>query len=289
VATATITNPEASAALVDKRQLEHLELELLLTGVARRYGYDFRDYARPALLRRLRLAQRREGAKTLTGLLDRVLHDAAAMARVVEIVAVHTTAMFRDAEFHAALRSEVVPLLRTYPFVRIWYAGCGTGEDVYGLAIVLHEEGLLDRCRMYATDVSEIALDRARAGRYPLRDLRDWAAAYRRAGGIGELTAYYTSDDANAVMRPSLRDNVLFSHHNLATDGAFQEFQLVLCRNVLSHYDAPLRNRALSLLSGSLSRFGVLGLGPKETLQGSPVEERFHEVLPGVRLFRRLG
>lgn len=288
MATATTAEPSDSA-LVDKRQLENLELDLLLTGVARRYGYDFRDYARPALLRRLRLAQRREGTKTLSGLLDRVLHDSAAMQRMVEIVAVHTTAMFRDPPFHAALRQDVVPLLRTYPFVRIWYAGCGTGEEVYALAILLQEEGLHDRCRIYATDVSEIALDRARQGCYPLRDLTTWAGSYRLAGGTGELASYYSSDGTNAVMRGSLRDGVLFSHHNLATDGPFNEFQLVLCRNVLVDYDAPLRDRALSLLSGSLSRFGVLGLGSKETLQGTPVEGRFQELASGVRLYRRLG
>jgi chemotaxis protein methyltransferase CheR len=285
----SVAAPAANSnALVDKRQLENLELDLLLTGVARRYGYDFRDYARPALLRRLRLAQRKEGARTLSGLLERVLHDPDAMARLVDVVAVHTTAMFRDAAFFAALRRDVVPLLRTYPFARIWYAGCGTGEDVYAIAIVLEEEGLRERCRIYATDVSEIALAQARKGVYPLRDLRAWAGAYRRAGGTGELAAYHTGDP-QAVMRPSLRDRVLFSHHNLATDGAFNEFQLVLCRNVLVHYDPPLRNRALSLISGSLSRFGVLALGLKETLQGTAVEAQFQELPSSVRLYRRLG
>lgn len=286
----TATAPAApSSGAPDKRQLENVELDLLLSGVARWYGYDFRDYARPALLRRLRLAQRREGTKTLTGLLDRVLHDPAAMARLVEIVAVHSTAMFRDAAFLSALRDDVLPWLRTYPFVRIWYAGCGTGEEVYALAILLTEAGIYDRCQIYATDVSEIALERARQGVYPVRELRTWATAYRRTGGAGELTAYYTSNDRHATMRPSLRANVLFSHHNLATDGPFNEFQLVLCRNVLVHYDASLRDRALALLSGSLTRFGVLGLGSKEALQGTAVERQFRELASGGRLYRRLG
>lgn len=262
-------------------------MDLLLSGIARRYGYDFRDYARPSLIRRLRLAQHREGAATISSLLDRVLHDAQAMTRVVEAVSVHTTTMFRDADFYLALREHVLPVLRTYPFIRIWHAGCATGEEVYSLGILLHEEGLADRCRVYATDMSEAVLDRARKGVYSLKSIRDYTIAYQRAGGREDFSSYYTADAHNAVFRQSLRSNVVFSQHNLATDGAFNEFHLVLCRNVMIYFEDRLRDRAHGLIHSSLGKFGMLGLGKKETVRFTPYENLYQELPSAVRLYRR--
>ena len=271
----------------DEREIEELELELLLTAVAQRYGYDFRSYARGSLERRVRNAMEKEGVATLSRLQERVLHDPAAMHRFVETVTVHTTAMFRDPEHYLAIRQHVIPLLRTYPFARIWHAGCATGEEVYSLAILLEEEGLYDRCRIYATDISDLVLDRARKAIYPLHMMRDYTINYQRAGGTREFSSYYTADDKNAVLRQALKRNIVFSQHNLVSDGVFNEFHVVLCRNVTIYFDEPLRNRVHRLIHESLMKFGVLGLGAKESLRDTPFESHYEALAPEVKLWKR--
>lgn len=272
----------------DHRETEKIELELLLTGMAQRYGYDFRNYARASLMRRIHLAMQREGLPNISALQAKVMHDAACMLRLVETISVHTTAMFRDAEFYLTLRREVIPLLRTYPFIRIWHVGCSTGEEVYSLAIVLEEEGLYERCRLYATDISDGALERARKGVYRLSGLREHTGAYLRAGGQRDFSSYYVTDHENAVLRQSLRRNVVFSQHNLASDGPFNEFQLILCRNVTIYFDNVLRARAHSLFFGTLIKFGILGLGIKESLASTPFEAHYQELPGGHRLYRKV-
>lgn len=271
-----------------EHQTEALEVELLLAGVAERYGYDLRGYSRASLMRRVRLAVGREGLSSVSALQAKVLHEPPAMVRFMERVAVHTTAMFRDADVYHALRRDVIPLLRTYPFIRIWHAGCSSGEEVYSLAILLHEEGLYDRCRLYATDFSDAVIERARRGIFPLPAIREYTAAYQKAGGLRDFSDYYQADASHAIMRQSLRRNLIFSEHNLVCDGVFNEFHLILCRNVMIYFDRELRERVHGVLYESLKKFGILNVGKKESLHATPFEDRFQEVGSDLKIYRRV-
>ncbi len=267
--------------------LEALELELLLWGVWRRYGYDFRQYTRPTLLRRVRTMMQSEGATTMTALLERLLREPELMARFVAGVSIHASQMFRDPEFFLALRTLAMPILRTYPFLRIWHAGCATGEEVYSLSILLHEEGLHERCRIYATDISQQVLERARRGAFPIGTMQGHTENYLGSGGKKAFSCYYTADAEHAVFHPWLRRNVVFAQHNLVCDGIFNEFHLILCRNVMLYFNASLRERVHELLRASSVRFGLLGIGQKETLNHSSSECSYTELSPGTRLYRR--
>ena len=272
-------------------QTEALEVHLLLTGLAERYGYDLRGYLRPAVAGRCREVMREEGLPSISALQERVLRDRACGLRLVERVAVHPSPMFSDPDLFEALRGQVVPLLRTYPFVSIWHPGCATGEQVYSMAILLHEEGLLARARIYATDLSEAVVAQAQAGAFPLSAMDDAAAAYRLAGGRRNLADYYRRVEGGgiAVMQPLLRENLVFFQHNLVCDAAFNEFQLVLCRNVVSQFDRELQARAHGILFDSLTRFGVLALDSRESIDGTPFQDRY-QPLPGeIGLYRRTG
>jgi chemotaxis protein methyltransferase CheR len=285
----SLTSPERLAAEADdERRLQALEIELLLTGLAERYGYDFRHYARASLTRRIRRAMVSENAHSVSALQNKLLHDAGAAMRFVAAVSVHTTAMFRDPDVYKAIRTDVIPLLRTYPFVRIWHAGCSSGEEVYSLAILLEEAGVYDRCRIYATDISDAILERARQGVFPLRIMREHTRAYQRAGGSRDFSSYYVTDHERAVFRSSLRRQVVFSQHNLVCDSAFNEFQLVVCRNVLLYFDQTLRQRAHDLFHSSLSNFGILVLGKKESLRFTEYDQMFQELKSGLRVYRRI-
>jgi chemotaxis protein methyltransferase CheR len=268
--------------------LEELELDLLLTGIARRWGYDFRGYSPASLRRRVRKAMTREGARSLSALQERVLHRPEALQRFISVLSVNVTGMFRDPQVYRALRKQVLPMLRTYPFVRVWHAGCSTGEEVYSMAILLHEEGLLERCRIYATDISDDLLQRARRGVFPLRDMQDYTAAYHRAGGRGDFSSYYAADHENAILREDLRRHVVFSQHNLVSDSSFNEFQLVLCRNVMIYFSEELRLRVHQLFYDSLVNFGVLALGVKETLRYTPFVDRYEPLVESLGLYRRV-
>jgi chemotaxis protein methyltransferase CheR len=268
--------------------VEALEIELLLTAIERRYGYDFRNYSGASLRRRIRRAVEREGVRAISELQSRILHDPYCMHRFVTSVAVCATAMFRDSTFYLAMRKTVIPLLRTYPFIRIWHAGCATGEEVYSMAILLEEEGIYDRCRLYATDLSDELLDRAQTGIYPLDKIRHYTTNYHRAGGTAEFSSYYTADHKNAILRSSLKRNIVFSQHNLASDGSFNEFNVILCRNVMIYFDNELRNRVHELLYASLGMFGVLGVGMKESLLATPHEDRYQALDANVRLYQRM-
>ena len=267
--------------------VEDLELQLLLEGILHRYGFDFRHYAVASLRRRIRGIVEKEGVASISALQERVLREPACMARFITSLSVPVTAMFRDPSFYRALRSEVVPVLRTYPFVRIWHAGCSTGEEVYSLAILLTEEDLYDRCRIYATDLSDATLQRATKGIYDLSRMRDYTHNYQLFGGKSEFSSYYTADHERVIFSPRLRKNIVFSQHNLVSDGPFNEFNLILCRNVMIYFDKVLRERVLRLLDSSLCRLGVLGIGRKETLDFSTLAPRYAELPSRVRLFRK--
>lgn len=268
-------------------ELEELEIRLLLEGVHRRYGYDFRQYTPASLRRRIRRMVHNENVSSTTALLDRVIRDPRCMRRLIDTLAVHVTAMFRDPPFYRALREHVVPLLRTFPFLRVWHAGCSTGEEVYSLAILLEEEGLYDRCRIYATDLSDSLLERARRGIFPLPAMREYTENYIRGGGKHEFSKYYRADREHVIFASSIKRNMVFSQHDLAVDGSFNEFQLVLCRNVMIYFDDTLRERVQDLLYQSLSLSGVLGLGMKESVRYWPLGDRFEDLPGDARLYRR--
>ena len=266
---------------------ERLEIELLLEGVFRQYGFDFRSYAYASIRRRLWKHMVEAGLPTISALQERVLHDAAAMDRLLLDLSVNVTAMYRDPGFYQAFRREVVPRLRTYPFIRVWHAGCSTGEEVVSMAILLQEEGLYDRARIYATDINEAVLQQARTGIFPLERMQEYTENYIRAGGTRSFSEYYTAKYDGALFSPALLANVVFSQHDLATDRSFAEFNVVVCRNVLIYFDRTLQARVHGLFYESLATFGVLGLGSKESLRLSPYESRY-EPLGATRLYRKV-
>ena len=268
--------------------LEELEIRLLLEGIFRHYGFDFRDYASASMRRRILGAMRAEQAQTISSLQEKVLHDADRMEQLLRALTVHVTSMFRDPDLYLTFRERVVPLLKTYPFVRIWHAGCSSGEEVYSMAILLHEEGLYERCRIYATDISESALYGARAGLFPLSSMKEYTANYQRAGGKKAFSEYYTASCDNALFRPLLRQNIVFAPHNLVTDGSFNDFNVILCRNVMIYFNKALQERVHRLLYASLTRLGVLALGRKESLRFTPHEACYEELEGFQKIYRKV-
>jgi chemotaxis protein methyltransferase CheR len=267
--------------------LEELEVELLLEAVFRRYGFDFRGYAPASLKRRLWRRVRAEGLPGIAALQERLLRDELCMERLLLDLSINVTAMFRDPSFYVAFRAKVVPLLRTYPFLRVWVAGCSTGEEVYSLSILLREEGLSDRVRIYATDINELVLDRARAGVFPLDRMKEYTENYQRAGGTRAFSEYYVAAYDGARFDPALTDNVVFARHNLVQDGSFNEFHVILCRNVMIYFDRALQARVLDLLGDSLATFGILVLGHKESIRFTEQESRFEELDPAEKIYRK--
>jgi chemotaxis protein methyltransferase CheR len=272
-----------------RTDLERIEIDLLLEGVYRHYGLDFRGYAMGSLRRRLARRMREEGTPTLSALQDKVLHDPEAMERLLVALSISVTAMFRDPSFYRAFREKVVPLLRTYPFIRLWNAGCATGEETLSLAIVLEEEGLLDRARIYATDFNAGVVDRARSAEFPLARMQAYTENYLRAGGSAEFSRYYTADGPIARFSSQLTQSVVFAKHNLVSDGSFNEFHGILCRNVLIYFGSPLQQRVHKLFHDSLVNFGVLGLGHKETIRFTPLEDCYEVIDPREKLYRRVA
>jgi chemotaxis protein methyltransferase CheR len=268
--------------------LEDIELQLLLDGVYRYYGFDFRDYALASLKRRVWNAVHAEKLNSISGLQEKILHDPVSMERFLLGLSVNVTAMFRDPGFYIAFRNKAVPLLRTYPFIRIWHAGCSTGEEVYSLAILLYEEGLYHRCRIYATDMNEEVLRRAKTGIFPLDLMQEYTQLYLQAGGKQSFSEYYTAAHDNAIFRSFLKENIVFSLHNLATDASFNEFNVILCRNVLIYFNQSLQERVHKLLYDSLRMFGMLGLGRRETLKLTPFEYCYEELDADEKLYRRI-
>ncbi len=277
----------ADAEYAGVTSLERLEIQLLLEGVFRHYGHDFRSYAFSSLRRRLRKRLEAENLDTFSALQNLLLHDPEAMERLLRDMSVNVTGMFRDPSFFLALRQKVVPILRTYPFVRIWHAGCATGEEVYALAIMLEEEGLYERSRIYATDMNSDALEKAKTGIFPLARMREYTSNYLQAGGTRSFSEYYSANYDAALFDAKLRRNVLFAQHNLATDTSFSEFNLILCRNVLIYFDRHLKERVYKLFADSLASLGVLCLGRRESLRFTAAETEYEEFDAKERIYRR--
>jgi len=250
--------------------LEEIELSLLLEGMYRQYGFDFREYAPASLRRRVWRRVFAEGLETISALQDKLLHDPACMERLLLDLSINVTAMFRDPAFYVAFREKVVPALRTYPFTRIWVAGCSTGEEVYSLAILLQEEQVYERTRIYATDINESVLERARAGVFPLDKMREYTQNYIKAGGARAFSEYYLAKYDGAQFQRSLIENV------------------IICRNVMIYFDRALQDRVHRLFFESLVTFGVLGLGHKESIRFSPHEKGYEELDASEKLYRKI-
>jgi chemotaxis protein methyltransferase CheR len=277
----------AAAPTGYSRDLERVEIELLLEGIFRRYGFDFRSYAYSSIRRRLWKRVHAEGLQTVSALQERVLHDSQAMQRLLLDLTVNVTSMFRDPNFFLTFRREVIPLLSTYPFIRVWHAGASTGEEVFSMAILLQEEGLYDRSRIYATDINEVVLERAKSGIFPLERMQEYTENYIRAGGTRSFSEYYTAKYDGALFNQSLLENVVFSQHNLVTDRSFNEFTVILCRNVLIYFDKALQTRVHQLLYDSLVMLGFLCLGSKESLKFSAYEGCYEQLVAGEKIYRK--
>ncbi|MPZ91753.1 MAG: protein-glutamate O-methyltransferase CheR [Actinobacteria bacterium] len=273
---------------VKRNDLENLEIDLVLEGIYQQYGFDFRDYARGSIKRRLWRRAYAEGLESISGLQERVLHDQDTMNRLLEDLSINVTSMFRDPEFYLAIRQKVVPLLRTYPFIRIWNAGCSTGEETLSLAILLREEGLIDRTKIYATDINENVLDLAKQGVFPLDKMRDYTENYIAAGGKTAFSEYYTANGQGARFNESLTENIIFAQHNLASDRSFNEFQMIVCRNVMIYFDRSLQERVHGLFYSSLGMSGVLALGRKESIKFTRHASAYEEIDVNEKLYKRV-
>lgn len=277
----------SAAAPTDEDELFDLELRLLLEAVMLRYQHDFRDYAVASLRRRLRLAMDHFGCTTLSQLQERVLRDPATFTRMLQFFTVQVSEMFRDPRYFRTLREEVMPVLATYPSLKVWVAGCSSGEEVWSLAILLAEEQLLERTVIYATDIQPAAIELAQKGVYPLERMAQFSRNYHAAGGRGSLSDHYSEAYGGALFSRRLKSHILFADHSLATDSVFSEVHLVSCRNVLIYFNRSLQDRAVGLFRDSLVRHGFLGIGPRETLQFGAHADAFELVAPDVRIYRR--
>jgi chemotaxis protein methyltransferase CheR len=264
-----------------------IEMQLLVDAMYLKYHYDFRGYATASLKRRLRAAMGHFGVQTLSQLQDRVVHEPAALPALLNFLTVPVSDMFRDPSYFRSLREMVVPLLRTYPSLKVWVAGCSTGEEVYSLAILLREEGLLDRTIIYATDINPETLQKAEAGVYGADRVAGFTENHHRSGARSSLSEYYTARYGRAVFDKSLRANIVFSDHSLATDSVFAEVHLVSCRNVLIYFNRDLQNRAIGLFHEALCRKGFLGIGAKESLRFSSHADGFVEFVKEDRIFQK--
>lgn len=273
---------------MDIKEITRIEENLLLEAILQCYGYDFRNYAHSSLRRRI--AHRMDLAKLehVSELIPKVLHNKDFFNSLLEDLSITVTQMFRDPEIFLAIREKVVPILKTYPFVKIWDAGCSTGEEIYSLAIVFQEEDFYHRSQFYATDLNNQALEVASEGIYPVGNLKEFSGNYFKAGGKASLTDYFSCKYQSAMITKSLKENIVFSHHNLVSDNSFGEMNLIICSNVMIYFDKILQNRVLSLFCESLCRGGFLCLGSKESLEFTDVRENFELITEKARIYKKI-
>ncbi|MFC0470610.1 CheR family methyltransferase [Halalkalibacter kiskunsagensis] len=260
-----------------KTEIERIEIKLLLEAIYQLYGYDFRNYAYSSIKRRIWHRAQIENVKTISEFQSKVLYQPNLMKKLLGDFSINVTEMFRDPSFFEAFRAEVVPILRKLPFIRIWHAGCSSGEEVYSMAIVLHEEGIYGKTKIYATDMDEEIIERAKEGKLSLERMQLYTRNYQKAGGKKEFSEYYSVNDNEVELHPFLKSNIIFAHHNLVTDHSFNEFQMIVCRNVLIYFNKSLTNRVYDLFYDSLSDGGFLGIGSKESIQVYQLSNNFEE------------
>ena len=268
--------------------IENIEIDLFLEAVFKCYGYDFRHYAKASLKRRIKNLMKKNGYKRINDMTSDILHDRSFFEKVVYDFSITVTEMFRDPLFYHNLREKIIPYLKTYPFIKIWHAGCATGEEVYSLAILLKEEGIYNKTTIFATDFNGNALDTAKQGIYSLKDMQMYTTNYQKAGGKTSFADYYHARYKSAIMSKALSKNVTFANHNLVTDSIFGEMHLILCRNVLIYFNKYLQDNVLKLFNESLIRGGFLALGSKESLQFSCIENDFKPIDKKSKIFQKI-
>ncbi|MBM4762028.1 protein-glutamate O-methyltransferase CheR [Bacillus sp. B15-48] len=268
--------------------LEKIEIQLLLEGIYRHYGFDFRNYAFSSIRRRVWHRVKAEKLESITSLLNKVLHDSKAMERLYLDFSINVTEMFRDPSFFKAIREKILPFLRDLPSIRIWHAGCSTGEEAYSMAILLNEEGLYEKSRIYATDMNNHVIQQAKIGRFPLKKMKSYTCNYVHSGGLNDFSEYYSVQEEHVFFNEELAKNIVFAQHNLVTDGSFNEFHLIVCRNVLIYFDQELQTRVHTLFLDSLCTDGILALGSREGLS-FPNQEQFYSPLDEEsKIFKRI-
>lgn len=263
---------------MNKDEIEDLEIDLLLEAIFQRHGYDYRQYARTSLKRRLRDLLAKKGFNFYSELIPKVLYERSFLEDIVYQLSITVTAMFRDPGLYRAIRETVVPYLKTYPFTKIWDAGCATGEEVYSLAIVFKEEEIYNRATIFATDINDAALATAKTGIYSVDNVKEYTSDYLAGGGIRSFSEYYHARYDSMIMDQTLRQNITFANHNLVTDSSFGEMHLIVCRNVLIYFEKNLQNRVLRLFDDSLIHGGFLCLGSNETLSFSDIDSAYELV-----------
>ena len=275
--------------MVSIAALDNIELKVFLEAIFLKYGYDFRNYSTASIKRRIRQRMNLAGVIHLAEMQHKVLHDKNFFHTLLLDLSVNVTEMFRDPSFYQALRKTVIPILKTYPFIKIWHAGCSTGEEVYSIAILLKEEGLLNRSLIYATDFNEVVLNRAREGVYPIDRIKEYTGNYQKAGGLESFSDYYTAKYDAAIMNHALKKQIVFAQHNLASDNVFGEMHLIMCRNVLIYFNKNLQDRSIGLFYESLVRKGILCLGSKESIRYTNYNDRFSELVGKEKIYQKLS
>ncbi|MCK5033727.1 MAG: protein-glutamate O-methyltransferase CheR [Calditrichia bacterium] len=266
---------------------ENIEIQLFLEAIYLKYGYDFRNYSKASIKRRLEQRLLRSGLPNISSMQYKILHDKSFFETLFLDLSINVTEMFRDPLFYTAIRKSVLPILKTYPYIKIWHAGCSTGEEVYSMAILLKEEGLLDKVLIYATDVNENVLKKAKEGIYPIDQIKEYTTNYQMSGGKASFADYYVAKYDAAIMDQSLKKNLVFSQHNLATDSVFGEMHMIICRNVLIYFNKELQNSVISLFNESLIRKGLLCLGSKESLRFSNYVNHFSELVTEQKIYQK--
>ncbi|MCK5522530.1 MAG: protein-glutamate O-methyltransferase CheR [Thiomargarita sp.] len=269
-------------------ETQNIELQLLLQAIYLKYGYDFRNYSKASLKRRINHRLIKEGLENLSAMQHKLLYDVHFFDRLLLDMSINVTEMFRDPNFYLALRKYVIPKLKQHSFLKIWHAGCSSGEEAYSMAIILKEEGLYDNTQIYATDMNEVILKQAKEGIFKINKLKQYTANYQKSGGLESFSNYYVAHYDHVVMDKSLKKNILFSDHNLAIDGVFGEMNLILCRNVLIYFNSELQNRVLELFFDSLGKDSFLCLGSKESIYFSKTSNAFKEVVKEEKIYRKL-
>jgi len=273
---------------MDRLENEDIELELLLNAICRKYGYDFRGYARASVKRRVKHRLSMSGLETISDMQRAVLYDREFFSTLLQDMSVNVTEMFRDPSFYRAVREKVIPELSGLEVIKVWHAGCATGEEVYSMAILLKEEGLYEKSRIYATDFDQAVLAKAKEGVYPIGSLKAYTRNYRDAGGLEPFADYYSARYEFVLLDRSLKENILFSDHNLVTDGVFGEMNLILCRNVLIYFRRELQDHVFELFRDSLCHNGILCLGAKETIRLSRHSEAFADLVKEEKIYRKV-
>lgn len=268
---------------------EKIEFDLLLQAIYQKYGYDFRDYAKASIRRRLRYRLSQSKLKTISEMQHELLNDKKFFDRLLLDLTINVTEMFRDPSFFKVLREIVISELKKQPFIKVWHAGCSSGEEIYSTAILLKENGMYESSLIYATDTNELVLDKAKSGIFPIEKMKDFTVNYRKAGGLASFADYYTARYDNAIMDNSLKKNIVFSNHNLVTDSVFGEMDLIMCRNVLIYFNRELQDRVFRLFMDSLRPGGFLCLGTKETVRFSSLSENFENVIENEKIYRRIA